>query len=257
MARTNVSPARVGARPRFEMNAEMLRFFDQHLAGIDTGLPAERPVHYFTMIEEAWKASDTWPPAASSQTWHLADGQALAVAAPNSDGADQYRTDHGIGTGRNTRYERIAGQPVEEYYPDWHGRDGRMAVWTSPVLEAETEVTGHALARLWIASDAEDAGIILYLEDVGPDGQTRYVTEGRLRALPQDGARARRLSPYRPLAPDGVADAELLTPGEPTLLEIPLMPTSWLFRAGHRIRLALAGADRDHLARLPFGKSPC
>ncbi|BBK33684.1 hypothetical protein EDC65_3521 [Stella humosa] len=256
-ARTNVSPARVGARPRFEMNAEMLRFFDQHLAGIDTGLPAERPVHYFTMIEEAWKASDTWPPAASSQTWHLADGQALAVAAPNSDGADQYRTDHGIGTGRNTRYERIAGQPVEEYYPDWHGRDGRMAVWTSPVLEAETEVTGHALARLWIASDAEDAGIILYLEDVGPDGQTRYVTEGRLRALFRKTAPAPADYPHTgPWHPMGVADAELLTPGEPTLLEIPLMPTSWLFRAGHRIRLALAGADRDHLARLPFGKSP-
>lgn len=257
-ARTNVSPGRVGARPRFEMHAEMLRFFDQHLAGLDTGLAAERPVHYFTMIEEAWKSADTWPPPeAAPRCWYLAEGGALAADAPAEGGADHYRTDQGIGTGTNTRYERIAGQPVEEYYGDWHGRDERMAVWTSPPLAEAMEVTGHAVARIWLASEAHDAGIILYLEDVGPDGHTRYVTEGMLRAL------FRRTAPppadYPHVGPwhaCGAADAEPLVPGEPALLEIQLMPTSWLFGAGHRVRLALAAADRDHLARVPFGKSP-
>ena len=28
-------------------------------------------------------------------------------------------------------------------------------------------------------------------------------------------------------------------------LEFDLMPTAWLFRTGHRIRLSLAGADQD------------
>ena len=257
-ARTNVSPARGGARPRFEMHAETLRFFDQHLAGRDTGLPAEKPVHYFTMIEEAWKAAEQWPPAeAAPQTWYLAEGTALAGEPPAAAGADRYRTDQGIGTGRNTRYERIAGQPVEEYYGDWHGRDRRMATWTSPPLDRATEVTGHPVARIWLASEAEDAGIILYLEDVGPDGHTRYVTEGCLRALYRRTAPPPADYPHvGPWHPMGVADAELLRPGEPALLEIQLMPTSWLFGAGHRIRLALAAADRDHLARVPFGRSP-
>lgn len=257
-ARTNVSPGRAGPRPRFELHAEMLRFFDEHLAGRGTGLAAERPVHYFTMIEEAWKAADTWPPPeAAPRQWYLAEGGGLSAEAPADAGADRYRTDQGIGTGTNTRYERISGQPVEEYYGDWHGRDQRMAVWTSAPLDAPLEVTGHGVARIWLASEARDAGIILYLEDVGPDGHTRYVTEGMLRALFRKTAAPPADYPHvGPWHPSGAADAEPLVPGEPALLEIQLMPTSWLFGAGHRVRLALAAADRDHLARLPFGKSP-
>ena len=256
-ARTNVSPARDGARPRFEMHAEMLRFFDQHVAGRETGLAAEKPVHYFTMIEEAWKAADTWPPPATPTTLWLDAERALSATAPATAGADEYRTDQGIGTGGNTRYERIAGQPVEEYYPDWHGRDARMAIWSGAPLDRDTEVSGHAAARIWLASEAKDAGIILYLEDVAPDGTTRYVTEGMLRAIFRRTAEPPADYPhFGPWHPSGEADAEPLVPGEPALLEIQLMPTSWLFRAGHRIRLALAAADRDHLARVPFGRSP-
>lgn len=256
-ARTNVSPAREGARPRFEMHAEMLRFFDQHVAGRETGLAREQPVHYFTMIEEAWKAADTWPPAATPRTLWLAAGAALADTPPAAAASDSYRTDHGIGTGRNTRYERIAGQPVEEYYADWHGRDARMAVWTSAPLDRPTEVTGHPVARIWLVSEAKDAAIILYLEDVAPDGTTRYVTEGMLRAIFRRTAEPPADYPhFGPWHPCGKADVEPLVPREPALLEIQFMPTSWLFRENHRIRLALAGADRDHLARVPFGRSP-
>lgn len=256
-ARTNVSPAREDARPRFEMHAEILRFFDQHVAGRDTGIATERPVHYFTMIEEAWKAADTWPPPSEPRTLWLAADAALADAAPDAAGSDTYRTDHGIGTGRNTRYERIAGQPVEEYYGDWHGRDARMSVWTSAPLDRPVEVTGHAAARIWLASEAKDAAVILYLEDVAPDGATRYVTEGMLRAIFRRTAEPPADYPhFGPWHPSGEADVEPLVPGEPALLEIQLMPTSWLFGRGHRIRLALAAADRDHLARVPFGRSP-
>jgi putative CocE/NonD family hydrolase len=257
-ARTHISPARSGPRPGFELHAEMLRFFDTHLAGRDSGFAAEAPVHYFTMIEEAWKAADTWPPPqARPQRWYLAEAGGLAADPPAAPGADRYRTDHAIGSGTNTRYERIAGQPVEEYYGDWHGRDARMATWTSAPLAAPMEVTGHATARIWLASEARDAAIIVYLEDVGPDGHTHYVTEGMLRALFRKTAPAPADYPHvGPWHPSGAADAAPLTPGEPALLEIQLMPTSWLFRAGHRVRLALAAADRDHLARLPWGVSP-
>jgi predicted acyl esterase len=30
-----------------------------------------------------------------------------------------------------------------------------------------------------------------------------------------------------------------------------LLPTSWLFRAGHRIRLAVGGADADNFVMVP------
>jgi len=258
-ARTHVSPARNAAAPRFELLAEILRCFDEHVAERNTGLAQEQPVHYFTMIEEAWHAASSFPPSGTKmRIWVLGpNGNLLDSTATLTTGADQYRVDHGLGTGRNTRYERIAGQAVEEYYPDWHGRDDRMVRWTTAPLDAPIEVTGTPVADLWITADTPDAAIIVYLEDVAPDGHTRYITEGALRASCRAVAEAPpdhpHPGPYHPCT----LDAQIyLAPGEPARLEIAMHPTSWLVRPGHRLRLALAGADRDHLARVPFGASP-
>ena len=46
-------------------------------------------------------------------------------------------------------------------------------------------------------------------------------------------------------------DAEPLVPGEMATLTFDLLPVSYRIPAGHRLRLALAGADRDHFAQLP------
>jgi predicted acyl esterase len=42
-----------------------------------------------------------------------------------------------------------------------------------------------------------------------------------------------------------------LVPGEPAELVVELLPVSHLFSKGHRIRLALAGGDRDQFAPIP------
>jgi hypothetical protein len=46
-------------------------------------------------------------------------------------------------------------------------------------------------------------------------------------------------------------DAAPLVPGEPAELVFDLEPTSYRFEAGHRMRLAIEGADADHFARVP------
>jgi predicted acyl esterase len=50
------------------------------------------------------------------------------------------------------------------------------------------------------------------------------------------------------------ADAALLEPGVAVEITFSLLPTSWRFAAGQRIRLAIAAADRDHFARIPDGR---
>ncbi|WP_415752552.1 CocE/NonD family hydrolase [Mycobacterium tuberculosis] len=42
-----------------------------------------------------------------------------------------------------------------------------------------------------------------------------------------------------------------LVPGEIARLTFDLLPTSYLFQPGHRIRIAIAGADASHFAILP------
>ena len=51
-------------------------------------------------------------------------------------------------------------------------------------------------------------------------------------------------------------NAALLIPGAPVEIAFDLLPTSYLFRAGHRIRVAIAAADSDHFSRIPDGRPP-
>ena len=130
---------------------------------------------------------------------------------------------------------------------------GHQARDESALLVADLEVTGHPRVVLYVAADAADAGVFVYLEDVAPDGRVEYVTEGMLRALHRKttGAPYRSPVPYRSFTR---ADGSPLVPGEPAILEIALYPTSYQFKAGHAIRLAVAGADVDHFA--PVEPSP-
>ena len=42
----------------------------------------------------------------------------------------------------------------------------------------------------------------------------------------------------------------------PARLEIALLPTSWVFAQGSRLRLSIAGADCLHYPQVPHGRPP-
>jgi putative CocE/NonD family hydrolase len=255
-ARANVSPWRESVEPRFSVLAEVLRFFDEYLQGRDTGLGAEAPVHYYTMHAEAWRGADRWPPVAQERSFFLADGGRLAAKA-GSPGADRHAVDLARGTGTHTRHERLAAVDTREYYSDWDGRDAGLLRYDSEPLASDVEMSGHPVVTLWIESSEGDAAVFVYLSEVEADGRVRYVTEGVLRALHRREAPAprfeRRTWPYRTFAR---ADAAPMPAGRAEPLRFGLLPTSWLFKAGSRIRVALAGADADHYVQVPHGRPP-
>jgi putative CocE/NonD family hydrolase len=124
-------------------------------------------------------------------------------------------------------------------------------------LETDTEVTGHPVATLHLACSERDCALFVYLEDVTPEGRCVYVTEGVFRALHRKiGANPPGLPATGPSHSFNRADAEPLSPGEPVEIAFDLLPTSYLFRAGHHIRVAIAAADSDHLSRIPDGRPP-
>src|SRR5208283_2860545 len=64
---------------------------------------------------------------------------------------------------------------------------------------------------------------------------------------------------YEPLGPAHSflrKDAEPLTPGEAATIRFSMYPTSVLLRKGHRIRVALAGADASLFDRYPAKGTP-
>lgn len=255
-ARINGSPWRNRAEPEFPLLAEVLRFFDHYLMGLPTGLEREAPVHYLALREERWHAAQAWPPKTRSQTLHLGPGHGL-VEEPQDPASDTYQTSFAFGTGHMTRYERIAAIDTQEYYADWHGRDAALLVYTSAPLRMPRVLAGHALVTLWLEADQPDAALHVYLEDVEPDGRCRYVTEGMLRALHRKVAPCpayhRTTWPWRTFAR---SDAAILPQGEAVEMTFALLPVAWEFATGSRVRLAISGADRDHVVQVPHGRPP-
>jgi uncharacterized protein len=255
-ARINASPWRKRVEAQFSLLAEVLRFFDHYLMGQNTGLDREDPIHFFNMQDEAWRSASAWPPIESSTVLYLAE-ETLAVEAGQHTGACEFAVRASAGTGRHTRYERLAAIDNRDYYSDWALHEADMLSMDGAPLEQDLELTGHVIADLWIASSEPDAALFVYLSELTEDGTLRYVTEGMLRALHRAEVPCpdhhRTTWPFRTFAR---ADARPLVPGEPARLRFALLPTSWTFRKDSRIRLSFAGADSDHYGQVPHGRPP-
>ncbi len=256
-ARVNASPWRARQDPEFPVLGEVLRFFDQYLAGRDTGLEAEQPIHYFSVHAEEWRASPSWPPLSGSRRFYTSPGRQLEIARPNEASSDDYRADFTAGSGTQTRYERIAGIDATNYYNDWPEREEKLLSFTTDALDQPLEIAGHPVLSLWLASSEPDAAVFAYLSEIEADGTVRYITEGVLRAIHRAEAPApreyRTTWPFRTFAR---RDARPMPIGEPQLLKFALLPIAWRLAKGSRIRLSISAADADHFAQTPHGRPP-
>jgi putative CocE/NonD family hydrolase len=137
-------------------------------------------------------------------------------------------------------------------YPDRADADARLLTYTTAPLEEDLEVTGHPVVTLYMSSTREDGAVFVYLEDVAPDGRVRYIGEGQLRLIHRKVSEEEppfvTVGPYHSYLE---ADAKPMIPGEVVEVTFSLHPTSVLFPRGHRIRIAIGGADADTFARIP------
>jgi putative CocE/NonD family hydrolase len=138
----------------------------------------------------------------------VTSGEPLMVA-----GAYDQRTHAGV-FGARAPYGPLAERPD-------------VLVFQSPPLAEDLEVTGTVLVKLWIASSASDTDFTAKLVDLHPDGYAMNVTDGILRC------RYRRSCEH----------PEMLEAGEVVEITIEPMPTSNLFRRGHRIRLDISSSN--------------
>jgi len=257
-ARTNGSPWRNGPpQPQFPVLGEVLRFFDEHLAGKDTGLRHEAPVHFHTVREEKWQAAETWPPHAGSTRLHLAGHGRLEPQSPVEVSIAPYQVRFTTRTGKNSRFERLGALAVLDYYHDWQGREDGMLCFSSEPFDGPVELSGHAVVQLHVSTSEHDASVFVYLSEVAADGRSWFITEGLLRLLhrreAQPPASYRASWPYRTFRRE---DASHMLPGVPESVRFALLPVSWTLQAGSRLRLAIAGTDADHFAQVPAGRPP-
>ena len=128
--------------------------------------------------------------------------------------------------------------------------------------DGSLELTGPVALRLWVTAETDDLDVFARLQHVGADGAAIPAVGpqggpmpmglGWLRASHRELDRERSL-PYRPV--HAHRRALPLVPGEPTLLEVEIWPTSITLARGEWLRLELVDAD-DDLAPLTHDRSP-
>jgi putative CocE/NonD family hydrolase len=231
---------------------ELLPFYEAHLKDIDNGVMDGAPVRIFVRGANVWREEEEWPlPRASYVALHLRRGPSGSVTSLN-DGTlslEPATADEG-----STSYT----------YPDWHwvsgvvanGPDGRpdpvrrVLTFTSAPLTSDLEVTGPIVLKLFASSDQIDTRFIVKLADQHPQDEAARakgvqpaftnVSKGWLAASHRDKdlERSTELRPFythtnpQPLTPDKIYE-----------FDIEVLPISYLFKTGHRIRLEIANGD--------------
>jgi putative CocE/NonD family hydrolase len=256
------------AENSFDFTNERLRWYDYWLKGIPNGIMDEPPVRYFSMSaprgsEQEWQLAQQWPLPDQKTTLYYfqigpsgsvksANDGVLDIQPPDATARDEYLVDYTTSSGQRARWTTGGGPEMD--YGDMTGNDEKGLTFTSPPLDSDLQVTGHPIAHLWITSSAKEVDFFVYLEDVSSNGYSRYVSEGVLRA----SHRAVTALPYGnldlPYHRSYKEDVTELPAGEPVELIFDLFPTSNIFRAGHRIRVTITGADSGNAQ--PLGQFP-
>lgn len=256
------NPQRIAIGPWFHQQrheydnlGEHLRWFDRYLKGVDNGIDREAPIQYYVMGApegERWRTAWEWPLPDEQRIRFFLHARAVdrhdgllsrKLPKPNP-GRIEYTIDYSTTTGKSNRWRNAHGGPGA--YSDMTPNDLKGLHFTTAPLTEDVEITGHPVAKLWVNSTTDDGDFFVYLEEIDTDGYSHYITEGSLRAshrsLNDPGYDYLGLPYHRSYA----ADVTPL-PGEPTLLEIDLHPTSNIFDKGNRIRVTITCADRDNL----------
>jgi putative CocE/NonD family hydrolase len=168
----------------------------------------------------------------------------LSFVPPRAPEAfDTYTVNYSTTTGKDSRWSTANWA---HHYPNLRTNDTKAVTYTTQLLETPIQIIGHPVMHIWLRTDSPDLDIFAYLEEVDVHGDSKYVTEGNLRA----SHRVLSQPPYDniglPYHSYFDADRKLIPAGEPVELIFDLLPTAYRFSRGSRIRVTIACADNDN-----------
>ena len=215
-----------------------IRWFDFWLKGEQNGVDKDPPVRIFVMGDNEWRDESSWPLQRAKERilFLKSDGSAntpggdgkLVVERPELRGTDTYAYDPTDPV--PTLFGDQVPKPMDQR--PLAGRSDILVYQTEPLTE-RVEVTGNPSVELYAVSSAPDTDWFVRLIDVAPDGLSRDVSSGVMRAR------------YR----NGFENPKLIRPGEIVKYTIRMDPTSNAFLPGHRIRLDVTSSDFPNFDR--------
>ncbi|TSE00271.1 CocE/NonD family hydrolase [Skermania sp. ID1734] len=249
-----------GAPPRVDVLQRA--WFDKWLKDIDNGIDRYSPV---TMWQQGgnWTTADRFPRPGMTYTRHYltADpsGTTGTVAHDGSLGSapPTDRTTLTAAPGLSTICSRdgvqgTAGffglQIIDACYKDSRTAEVAALTFTGRPVAAPTLISGPVNVHLNTVLDATDGYWSATLNDVAPDGNSSVLTSGQLTASLRkvDDGRSQRSADGDYTAPFHVLtleDRQPVVPGQPTTLDIALVPTDAVLQPGHRLRVDIYAAN--------------
>lgn len=216
--------------PNYEWRQKALRWWDHWLKGADNGILDEPrrmafmrtghpPATDLDTIPGYWRCDTQWPVDGSHirRLYPQAGKQLGETVAQQTTDSLRYLA----GTGM------AAGGWWGEQTGDMAADDVNSLVYDSAPLTEAVDIMGIPQVRLRVVADAPLYQWTVRLEDVAPDGKVSLVSGGIINPSQRES----RLHP------------KALVPGEATTLNATTRYTTWRFKPGHRIRLAVANAQ--------------
>jgi uncharacterized protein len=220
-ARLRVGPWRHSSRDLLRYSfADALEWFGAHLLGGPA--PSWSCARVEAMGGGGWRDLHQWPPAASTQRWHLQPRGALATPVPPAGEPTRYTYDPADPT---PAVGGTSSSPLNSGQKDNRELERRPDVltYTSEPLRTALEITGPVTAELFVSSSRPSTDFLARLCDVDPKGPSVNITDGLIR-----------LTSASP---------------QPQQVRIDLWPTAHQFRPGHRIRLQVSSGAHPRYVR--------
>jgi uncharacterized protein len=223
--------------PRIDFMHEVARWFTEFLTNQSTGILDEPPVTVFVQANRGvddpskpvprnapgyWRFDDRLPPASMiERTWYLGAAGELDGGPAVDDHVAERQYVPFVGFSDLALAGGGAGSGEQA------GNEPFSVLFTSKPLTSDTQILGFPRVTLFASSTAEVAFFAVRLCDVAPSGSSTLVSKGLL-----NGTRR-----------ESMAEPVPMKPGEVYKVTFELDAASWVFPKGHRIRVAISGAD--------------
>ena len=215
--------------PNYEWGVEATAWWDHWLRGKNNGIGAGKSLQLFVReghppdehlrkTPGRWR-TESWPVQRTVWKRLFPSEHHELGARPEKDGILRLRYLPGYGSAAGLWW----GEPTGDMRPD----DAGSLVFEGPELAESVEIIGFPKARLRVSMGSPVTHWIARLEDVQPDGTVALVTG----AVSSAGSRP------DPLRPEPAPAAQAVD------VAFDLHFTTWTFRAGHHIRLAVSNAQ--------------
>ena len=228
--------------PQVEWRHEAVRWFDQWLKGIDTGILDEPRFAVYVRdwhppgpgvdeIPGHWRWEEGWPIKRSvTKTFYARRDHGLS-SSPSAQATHSLKYKPSVGL--------AGGGPVMWWGnipPDQQSMDDYSLIYDSQPLGSPLEILGMPRAILKVSADVSRANWVVRICDVAPDGSVTQVGGAAFNGTHRKSAR----------------EPEDLIPGKVFPLEIKMHFSSWVFPKGHRIRFAINNAQWPMLWPTPY-----